>query len=44
MIKARESLNFDEEDQAIESVWAANGRPRLHLLIKGGAPRSELKY
>ena len=44
MIKARGSLYFDEENQAIESVWAANGRPRLPLLIKDGAPRSELKY
>ena len=44
MIKARESLYFDDENQAIESVWAANGRPRLPLLTKGGAPRSELEY
>ena len=43
MIKARESLYFDEVDQAIESVWAATGRPRLPLLIKGGASRSESK-
>ena len=28
-------MYFDEEDQAIESVWAATGRPRLPLLIKG---------
>ena len=35
MIKARESLYFDDENQSIESVWAATGRPRLPLLIKG---------
>ena len=38
MIKARESLYFDEEDQSIESVWAAIGRQRLPLLIKGSSP------